>query len=510
MPNFTIGNQLTIGLYNPLGRTLKVYLINAANTSETNGNTVTGTSISGYTNQTYQTLLYDGIPNSASGTYKVRIVCDALSRDTTVSGGTYSVNADTNKPNVSNCAGTYVADLTSLTNNNQTVINGASTITYTITTAATAQNGASISQYIVNWGNATDTVSSISTSASLVKGTGNTISVTVKDSRGLTNTFTTALAEVVNYTLPTGLTMSPDRLNGVGDDVYLDVEGTIYYDKFGTNGVSNTITDIKYSVTDETAQDISIPSIGSYITYSSQSADTHTQKFKVDNAPIYTDGVSSGFDTTKTYTVTLKVYDKSGNYVTISGTVKDGKFAMIKGRDSNGDYHTGVNGLPDPNYAFKVHGDIAADNLPSSYLTFNDVYPIGSFYISGNDTSPASRFGGTWTKIKGRYLYAINSDTGNAGKDNMSAYTGIGTQSHTLTNGQLPKLTGYFPAVVPGNHSSYATGVFSGGSTTWSGKTLIATEASGTMWGYNFNAGNNEGHIHNVSFVAVHVWQRTA
>lgn len=502
MPNFTIGNQLSLGLYNPLGRELKVYLINAANTSETNGNTTSGTSITGYTNATYQTLLYNGIPNSASGTYKVRLVCSALSRDTTVTGGTYSVNANTNKPNVDNCAGTYVANLTELTNNNQTVINGASTITYTITSGATALNGASISEYIVNWGNISGTITNIANPTSLVKGSGNTISVTVKDSRGLTNTFSTPITEVVDYTLPTGLAMSADRLNGVGENVYLDVSGTMYYDKFGTNGVSNNITDIKYSVVNETAQNISV-SLSS-LAYSQQSAETHTKRFSIVDAPISIDGQGGGFDTTKTYTVNVVVYDTSGNSVSISGTIKDGKFAMIKGRDSNGDYHTGINGLPDDDYALKVHGNISADNIYNPY-------PVGSIYLSAIDTSPASIYGGTWTKIKGRYLYAINADTGTAGKDNMSTYTGAGSQSVTLTNGQLPKLEGYFATTVPANHNNYATGVFSGSSTTWSGKTLVATEASNTyMWGYNFNAGNNEGHAHGISYVTLHVWQRTA
>ena len=528
MPNFIIGNSVTLGFYNPLSRTITYELLDVSNNVVATG--TTNSTTSGAITPTASTL-YNSIPNKVSDTYKVK--CTYGTNVYTKTGGTYSVNADTNKPNVSNCAGTYVADLTSLTNNNQTVINGASTITYTITNAATAQNGASISQYTINWGNATPvTISSISTSASLVKGTGNTISVTVKDSRGLTNTFTTALAEVVNYTLPTGLTMSPDRLNGVGDDVYLDVDGTIYYDKFGTNGVSNAITDVKYSVANETAQDISIPSIESYITYSSQSADTHTQKFKVDNAPIYTDGVSGGFDTTKTYTVTLKVYDKSGNYVTISGTVKDGKFAMIKGRDSNGDYHTGINGLPDNNCALKVHGTVIADNIP------NEPYPVGSIYLSAIDTSPASIYGGTWTKIKGRYLYAINADTGTAGKDNMSTYTGAGSQSVTLTGAQsgIQKHNHGASGSYSGSDFYIRHGNSSGTATVANGWNTWIDTGVGTTWSNGFSTSSyshkidkvniggtvsvtvndksatnaTEGHAHGISYVTLHVWQRTA
>ena len=40
-----------------------------------------------------------------------------------------------------------------------------------------------------------------------------------------------------------------------------------------------------------------------------------------------------------------------------------------------------------------------------------DCYPIGSFYISYNDTSPADMWGGTWTQVTSRFLYATTSTT---------------------------------------------------------------------------------------------------
>ena len=520
-PNFTIGNENTITLYNPLGRTCKVYIKNPLDI-EQGGDSTTGTSISGYNNSSWQTFFYNGIPNSIDGLYRVRLVCEELSRDTTVDGGTYSVNPETNKPNVSSCVGTYTANLTNLTNNNQTVINNASTITYSVSTGATALNGASIAKYIVSWGSATGEITNIANTTDLVKGSGNTISVTVQDSRGLTNTFSTSISRVITYSQPTGLAISADRLNGVDESVYLDASGTIYYDKFGTNGVSNKITSIKYSIANESAQNVSV-SLSS-LAYSQQSLDTQTQRFSIVDAPITRDGVSAGFDTTKTYNITVVVTDTSGNTATISGIIKDGKFAMIKGRDSNGDYHTGINGLPDNNYALKVHGEISADNVYNPY-------PVGAIYISDNSTSPASLFGGTWEQLDGYYLYAGNGY-------NKTTYTGKNAQSHTLTANQSGLR----------QHNHGASGSYSGsnfyirhGNT--AGRDIVAggTNTSvdvgvGASWSngiemtshtHNIDRVNiggtvgvsvnnqgpwdaSEGHAHNIATLEVYAWRRTA
>lgn len=521
-PNFEIGNTANLVIHNPLNRSCKIYIKNPLDTEKELA-TITGVTTQIPNTSEWNTFFYNGIPNSKNGLYRVRIVTSAVSQDTTFNGGTYNVNEANNKPITTNMTATYTADLTNLTNNNQTVINSASTITYTITNGATAQNGASISKYTVVWGNAEPKdITNISNPASLVRGNGDTISVTIVDSRGITNTYSTHINEVINYTLPTGLAISPDRLNGVDESVYLDVSGTIYYDKFGTNGVSNKITSIKYSIANESAQNVSV-SLSS-LAYSQQSLDTQTQRFSIVDAPITRDGVSAGFDTTKTYNITVVVTDTSGNTATISGIIKDGKFAMIKGRDSNGDYHTGINGLPDNNYALKVHGEISADNVYNPY-------PVGAIYISDNSTSPASLFGGTWEQLDGYYLYAGNGYS-------KTTYTGKNAQSHTLTANQSGLR----------QHNHGASGSYSGsnfyirhGNT--AGRDIVAggTNTSvevgvGASWSngiemtsYTHNIDrvniggtvgvsvNNqgpwdaaEGHPHNIATLEIYAWRRTA
>ncbi len=63
----------------------------------------------------------------------------------------------------------------------------------------------------------------------------------------------------------------------------------------------------------------------------------------------------------------------------------------------------------------------------------NFCYPIGSLYWSSNSTDPSTLFGGTWTRIKDRFVWAMgDSDTVND--------TG-GEKTHTLTTTETPSHT---------------------------------------------------------------------
>lgn len=83
-------------------------------------------------------------------------------------------------------------------------------------------------------------------------------------------------------------------------------------------------------------------------------------------------------------------------------------------------------------------------NKTGGGLTIDDVYPVGSVYISFNSTSPQTLFGiGTWSKIEGRFLFAADSShtvesTGGSNdsvvvEHTHSAYTSInGSHTHTI------------------------------------------------------------------------------
>ena len=82
-------------------------------------------------------------------------------------------------------------------------------------------------------------------------------------------------------------------------------------------------------------------------------------------------------------------------------------------------------------------------------------YPVGAYYMSSDSTSPAVLFGGTWTQIQNRFIYAagsgysVNSTGGSATKtlvtDNIPSHTHScgAAGNHTHTRGTM-NITGNF------------------------------------------------------------------
>ena len=137
-------------------------------------------------------------------------------------------------------------------------------------------------------------------------------------------------------------------------------------------------------------------------------------------------------------------------------------------------------------------GDKGDKGDPLSVL---EAYPIGAIYISTNETSPETLFGGTWKRIQGRFLLAADN-TYKAGS------TG-GEATHTLTAYEMPE------------HAHYMASSNSGGDGTWTpnaGSYLVynVTTDKTTYWaqlGMN-NAGGSAAHNNMPPYLAVYVWER--
>ena len=73
---------------------------------------------------------------------------------------------------------------------------------------------------------------------------------------------------------------------------------------------------------------------------------------------------------------------------------------------------------------------------------WQNVYPVGAIYMSVNDVNPSTIFGGTWVRIKDRFLLASgdNYASGVTGGADSQTFTPSGTiGGHAITVPELPK-----------------------------------------------------------------------
>lgn len=142
----------------------------------------------------------------------------------------------------------------------------------------------------------------------------------------------------------------------------------------------------------------------------------------------------------------------------------------------------------------------AKDFINSFYPDFiNSFYPVGSIYMSVNDIEPSVLFGGTWEKIKDRFLLA-------SGDTYTNGNTG-GEAQHTLTVSELPKNIGQFNALSWATHQADTKGAF-----TIEQVHADKTAPSGSNWGdanYSLSGGGNA-HNNMPPYLVVNIWKRTA
>lgn len=114
-------------------------------------------------------------------------------------------------------------------------------------------------------------------------------------------------------------------------------------------------------------------------------------------------------------------------------------------------------------------------------------YPVGSIYISVNNTNPGEIFGGTWEQLKDTFLLAAG--------DKYAAGTTGGEEKHTLTVSEMPSHS-------HGNAGSYVDPA--GISTS---RDRSSGSGTNTHTGY---AGGGQAHNNMPPYTAVYVWKRIA
>ena len=140
-------------------------------------------------------------------------------------------------------------------------------------------------------------------------------------------------------------------------------------------------------------------------------------------------------------------------------------------------------------------------------ITEKNYHPIGSFFISENSESPASLFGGSWEKIKDRFLLGAG--------DNFSLGNTGGENEHVLTIEEMPihshktwsSQSGYSGNVI-GPAQSPAKGI---GSTeqnaTYTENYWQLGETGRWVIGLE---GGSQSHNNMPPYLVVNIWKRTA
>lgn len=78
-----------------------------------------------------------------------------------------------------------------------------------------------------------------------------------------------------------------------------------------------------------------------------------------------------------------------------------------------------------------LYGQVKENSIiDTGYNNLDQIYPVGSIYMSVNTVSPSLLFGGTWEKLQDVFLFGANN--------NNLGTTG-GEQTHTLSVNEMPK-----------------------------------------------------------------------
>lgn len=368
--NLVIGNKQRITLYNPLSRnvTIKMNKDSAGGTQLYSG-TTSSTSIE-FT-PTASTL-YDSIPSTKSA----KCVYSAVYSSSTKTTGqyTYSINESSCIPSFSNFAFEDVdSSVLPLTSNNQILVNNNSDCKFTISTSnkAVAKNSASITKYKFEWGSKSNEVA-YSASADVVStisnSTGNTLKVTAIDSRGLSRTVTKTVTNV-SYANADINEIKTTRNNGVESKTYLSGKFTIWKGNWQNSDDTNYDNELKYVGYrvyngSEWTSYFDITDTVKSVMSSYSNGNSTTITIPSEKIEIHENGTSGGFEIGKEYTIQVLIKDGTSSTIftpsdyqaTLQGSVTDGKVGMSRFKDSSGNYHYGINGMPLDDYVLAISG----------------------------------------------------------------------------------------------------------------------------------------------------------
>lgn len=279
--------------------------------------------------------------------------------------------------------------------------------------------GSTIKNYYIKINGVTYSGNEITTD--LIKNAGvNNYEVTIVDSRGRTSNIYTGEFNVFDYENPTISKLTADRQD-IETDVRIDISAFIY-DINNENSKSFTL---KYKKKIDSVYNIAFTidntySISNESFLLSNIDDNYTYDFLLEATDSFT---------TITYPVTISTaytvmdFKANGNGIAFGKTSeKDNTFECALDIECNN---------------LTVNGKLIAEGQGGG---LDNIYPVGSIYLSVNDTDPSTLFGGTWEQIaQGRTLIGVGTgtDINNVSQSFEVNNTG-GEYKHTQTINEMP------------------------------------------------------------------------
>ena len=374
---------------------------------------------------TIPTSFYNEIPDTTSKTGKLISYYHTLGNKIVNSTSTFIAKIpDGDAPTITASVVTTDALSSQLSGNTSTIINGVSNVK--VTMSATPTQGSSIvNQYFYYQRNYYPMA--IQNTKTLTGGYDGVFDFGAIDTRSRKGTSRITLT-AIDYRSPT-ISIDGIEINTSGVAT-INITGTWFNGSFGAT--ANTLT-VQYRYKSSSSS-----SWGSWTTISNVT--------KNSDGTYSATATKSGLSYTDTYNFEARVIDKIN---TVSSKEYTGKSLPVfdwSADDFNFNVPVSVLSPTNSNNpATKKYVDDLTevislavqdntDNIAAlsnqisniSSTIFDNIYPVGSIYMSVNNTNPSNLFGGTWTQLKDRFLLGAgstytNGSTGGSATQRLSA-----------------------------------------------------------------------------------------
>lgn len=420
--------------------------------------------------------LYPKIVNSSTSVITATLkTVGHYSSPTTSKTGTYTIIQDSgNSPTKPSF--TYLNNHSasvSLLGTNQKFIKGFGSCVFNIPASSKSkgQKSATISKYDLVFENF-KTVSNVITDTAKMNDDSNALTITqsldhlgdclvrlrATDSRGFSTTSDAISIFVYEYERPS-LSPQLSRLNNFENQMILSLRGLIY----NKTSIKNTVSVLKYRYTQTGA---TLPTTYTNITGYTYESVSQSKKNPYNTSTFtttldyinYSNNNFIQLDNDKTYNIEFILQDALGS-VTVPIMVDRGIPIMGMWEHASLGGQVGVNCVPDVSGkalqvkgGAQITGDLLVNqvNILASLQQLNSAfldktYPVGSIYLSVNNTNPGTLFGGTWTSWgTGRVPIGINTEdssfstvekTGGAKTVNIAHSHTVNSHKHLTTLG---------------------------------------------------------------------------